>query len=410
MNNSPAAVGKNAELKKAFGIGSVCIVTYLMSYYMRNILGVVTPQLLNAESYTKESVALLSSVYMLVYAGGQLVNGFIGDVLKPKYMILVGYLLGGVALTSFPHVPSGVSQIACFAALGIGFSMLRGPLVKTISENTLPNYARVCCVFFSFSCHCGPLIASALAYFLDWKSVFTVSGIIAFIVAVGGFAALTLLEKRGAIKPYVPQGEKKTGLRGVFSIFTYPRFIMYMFIGMVVEIAASSITFWIPTYVNQYLAFDEKTAGLIFSAIALLKSICPFTTLFFFKLFGENDVRLMRIMFLISVALFGVMYLVPPTARFGNLIFLLLALMAVAVASSTLWSIYVPSLAKSGKVSGANGILDCSGYIGASAANIAFARIQGVFDWRGLIVAWGAVALIGALITFPAGKKKNDNA
>ena len=396
------------DLKKAFSIGTVCVLCYLMSYYMRNILGVVTPMLLGADiGYTKESVALLSSVYMIVYAAGQLVNGFIGDVLRPKYMVLAGYTFGGFALCGFTLVPQGLPQVICFALLGFGFSMLRGPLVKTISENTLPAHARVCCVFFSFSCHFGPLIASALAYFLDWVAVFRVSGIVSFIVALGGFAVLSLLEKKGYVKPMAsPEGaKKKTGAAGIFAIFTYPRFVMYMLIGMVVEIAASSITFWIPTYINQYLLFDEKTAGLIFSAIALLKSVCPFCTLFLFHLLGENDVRLMRILFLIGTGFFIVMFFCPATVRFANLLCLLLALMAISIASSTLWSIYVPSLAKSGKVSGANGILDCSGYIGASAANLCFAKIQSVFDWHGLIIAWIAVALIGTVITVFAAKK-----
>ncbi len=34
-------------------------------------------------SYTKETVALISSVYFIVYASGQLVKGIIGDIVNP---------------------------------------------------------------------------------------------------------------------------------------------------------------------------------------------------------------------------------------------------------------------------------------------------------------------------------------
>ncbi|UKI36341.1 MAG: hypothetical protein L6V93_20915 [Clostridiales bacterium] len=40
---------------------------------------------------------------------------------------------------------------------GFGLSMLRGPLVKTISENTIPKHARNICIGFSAAGLCGPL-------------------------------------------------------------------------------------------------------------------------------------------------------------------------------------------------------------------------------------------------------------
>ncbi len=403
-----SAIRQDKEVKKAFGIGAVCIISYLMSYYMRNLLSVMTPQMLSTGTFTKEAVALLSSVYMAFYAGGQLVNGFIGDILEPKYMVLVGYSLGGLAMLSFPNVPMGIAQIVCFAVLGVGFSMLRGPLVKTISENTLPDHARLCCAFFSFSCHFGPTIASVLAMFFDWKSVFPLSGVVAFVTGIAAYLFLTIMEKK---KYIVPRKVSSRNIKGtdvpknhIFAVFFIPKFVMYMFIGMVVEIAASSITFWIPTYVNEYLMFSQDASNFIFSAISIITSICPFFSLLLFKKTGEDDVRIMRIMFSFSALFFLGMLL--PLGKWMNILFLVLARIAMASASCILWSIYVPSLASSGKVSGANGVLDCSGYVGASVANMGFAAVMGNLGWNGLIVTWGAVALVGVFITLFVSKKK----
>ena len=68
--------------KKSLTIGIVCIATYLSNYYLRNILSVLTPQLLETGNYTVEHIGLLSSTYMLLYAAGQFVNGFLGDFLS----------------------------------------------------------------------------------------------------------------------------------------------------------------------------------------------------------------------------------------------------------------------------------------------------------------------------------------
>lgn len=417
MNNQE----NTREIKKAFSIGGVAILSYLMSYYMRNLLGVVNPTLLSLGTYDEIYLALLSSAYTIVYAAGQLVNGFIGDYLKPKYMVAAGYILGGTAMLLFPYMPHGALQIVCFAVLGFGFSMLRGPLVKTISENTLLSHARVCCTFFSFSCHFGPLLASLLSMLFHWDALFTFSGILAYATAAFAFIMLTVLEKKGAVRPLkkAADAEKKKGLADLLSVFTLPKFVVYMLIGMVVEIAATSITFWMTTYIHQYLNFSENESRMIFSAVTIIKSICPFFSLFFFKLFGENDVRVMRLMFAISTAMFVLMYFSPASKPILNLFFFLLALSSISIASAEMWSIYVPSLGKSGKVSGTNGVLDCSGYLGATAATSFFAWVKMSVEksvgtaadgWRALILVWGAVALCGFVITLFASRKKHGSA
>ena len=397
----------SGALRSAFAIGSVCVLTYLMSYYMRNLLSVVTPQLLNTAEYTEESAALLSSVYMIVYAAGQLVNGTIGDYLKPKYMVLAGYLLGGTALTLFPLLPTGLPQVFCFALLGFGFSMLRGPLVKTISENTLPGHARVCCVFLSVSGYFGPLLASLFSLFFDWRTVFSASGVIAFATGVGAFLCLTLLEKKGVIRPYVREAsreKKETGLGAIFSVFRIPGFPAYMVIGIVTEIIGTSVSFWIPTFFHQHLGFSEGVSGLIYSGVSLGKSVAPFACLLLFRLFGEDDTRLMRTMFCVSLGSFLLMLVVP--FRWCQILLLLLALMSNSCAASALWTIYIPGLAKSGRVSGANGVLDGTGYLCASAANLMFAAVMRQAGWIGTIGTWAAVALAGIVITLFIGRKK----
>ena len=83
---------------------------------------------------------------------------------------------------------------------------------------------------------------------------------------------------------------------------------------------------------------------------------------------------------------------------------LLFALMATCCASGVMWSIYIPSLGKSGKVSSANGILDCSGYAAAAAATTGFAYVMQMSGWTGTILLWGGISFVGAVLTL-FGKK-----
>ncbi len=397
------------EVKKAFEIGITCIFVYLMSYYMRNLLSVTTPDLLASGLYTKEAVAALSSTYMIVYAAGQLINGLLGDLIPSRYMALAGYCLAAPAMLIFSFDPPMAVSLVAFGMLGLGFSMLRGPLVKTISENTLPKYAKLICAFFSFSCLFGPVIASELSLFLRWNRLFRVSAIAAIVTGLAAFTVLTLLEKKNYIT--VKKAEVKTGLspKTLLSVFTIPGFNVYLIIGMVVEISATSITFWIPTYINEHLMLSEAASKMIFSGITVFKSLAPFAALTLYsKLFRERDDVMMRVMFFLASLMYVGMFFTKSAVP--NLIFFLLALVFTGCASSVMWSIYVPSLGKTGKVSSANGVLDCSGYVGASLANIGFAAAMEKFGWKGIIVIWGCIMLAGSLITLAATRSRRKEA
>ena len=100
---------EKAISKKWIGIlvGIVCIGTYVVNYYLRNMLSVATPELLLSGNYTETGIGLLSSVYMIFYAGGQLVNGFLGDMVPPRWMIFIGIGLGGGAIMAVPMAEFG---------------------------------------------------------------------------------------------------------------------------------------------------------------------------------------------------------------------------------------------------------------------------------------------------------------
>lgn len=388
--------GKNARI-----IGFITVLSYVANYFLRNMLSVLTPSILNSTSYTKEYLALLSSVYMIAYAAGQFLNGVLGEIFKPKSMVLTGLLASGAATVLFPFVKLSALQVGCFFVLGYSLSMLRGPLMKIISENTKPNHARVICVFFSFSSFAGPLIASLIAMLFNWRGSFVAAGLCTVAVGVGAYLSLSVLENRGIISFNRLEKVTPGALLGVFKI---ENIAFYLIIACLVEIAAASISFWIPTFLNEYIRLDEDRSNLVFSFISLVRAVIPFVALALFKLMGERDVLIIRLAYGISFAAFVCMLAVPK--GFSTVVMLLLALVMNSIVSALLWSIYIPGLGKTGRVSSINGILDCTGYVAASAATTAFAHVVTSFGWAGLIVSWSAIPVIGIVSSLGRGKQK----
>ena len=384
---------KNTQ--KAWRIGSFCIATYLASYVTRNILSVSTPEMIKEAFFTKEYTGLLSSICFIFYAAGQLINGFIGDRVHPKYMIIMGLGISSVSTFVIPIFDNRILHFTAFALIGFGLSMLRRPLMKVISENTAATHARMICTLFSMAGFAGPLIASILSIFFKWRAVFTATGVISVIITVLAVTAITTLEKRGEIK-FVPKYDK--GIAGILNVFKLEDFIFYMLISSIGEIAGSSITFWIPTYTTEHLGFSNDAASTIYSVVSFSTLFTPFITLLIYEKLIRNGIKLALVMYVISAVFFiAVRFTAAPVL---NVSMLIIAKVAAAAASSIVWSAYIPGLARSGKVSSANGVIDAAGYAMASLANVLFSTFVGRLGWGGIVNMWYIIMLIGAAVSF----------
>ncbi len=391
-------------MKRAVGLGAISIFSYLASYFLRNLLSVATPNMLASGEYSAEFVGLLSSVYFLTYAIGQFLNGIIGDMMNPKYMISIGLCFAGTVTLAFSFVSLAWIQVVCFAGMGFGLSMIRGPIMKMVSENLPQNYARTVCTCLSVASFSGPLVASAFAMiFKQWHLMFTISGILTLAIAVITFVILTVFEKK---KMFVFQSHRGVSLRGYLQLFRLNNFVFYLIAGGVVEIAGSAITFWIPTYLSEALEFDLIASNVIYSVISVISALAPFITLFLFKLLKERDIAMMRVGFLISV-LFFLMMLVMPSPWLKALS-LLIAKLSLSCCSSVLWSIYIPGMGSTGKVSGINGIINCIGYLSAAVANAIFAKLLNM-SWSGVICVWCGIAAIGLIASLIFARSQKEN-
>ena len=388
------------ETKKATVIGTTCILTYVVNYYLRHILSVLTPTLLATGNFSVEHIANLASTYMILYAVGQLINGFLGDFFSPKNMVSIGLYISGGAMAVFPLAQGELLQILCFACFGFGLAMLRGPLMKIISENAKPNHARLICVFFSFASFVGPLLASVFALIKQWSITFILAGAVAVLLGFAAFVILSVMEKKGLIS-YIKTEVK--GLSSIFAVFKIENIVFYIIVACVVEIAAASISQWMTTFLTIPLGFSKEIANAIYSGISVCRSFMPFVALVIFRAIKEKDIPMMRVTFYITAIMFALLIVAPN--KWVSIAFLALALMSMSCTSALLWSIYIPSLGKTGRVSSVNGVIDCIGYIAAAGANLLFANVMSNVGWNTVYVLWASIGVIGLITTFIFNKK-----
>lgn len=384
---------KNKEAVKAVYIGFLCTASYLGCYFARNILGVVTPQMLEEAVLSREIIGTMSTGFMILYAAGQLVNGRIGDMVKTKYMVSLGIILAGICNIAITVIKAPAAVTAIYSLSGFFLSMIYAPIMRVVAENTLPLYASRCTLSFMIASFLGTPLASLMAIFFRWNTVFIICGISLMLVGAAAYIFFSAFERRGFISS---DTVKKKG-KGTFDLklLIHRSIIRFSAIAILTGIIRTSVVFWIPTYLTDYISLTPESAAAIFAVITLLKSASPYfnTLVIYERVFKRNVNTTVFFMFLTSAVSFFCMYLINNAVL--NILFLTIALITSGGAATMVFSVYCPSLHDTGMVSTATGFLDCMSYAGAAVANALFSGAIGVIGWENLILVWTGLMVAG---------------
>ena len=392
-------VSDNAKI--AIRIGTLCSVAYFAVYIARNVLSAVTPVMVQA-GYTEEYIGEISSLFLVLYACGQLINGMIGDKIRANYMISFGLALAGITTFVFPYLvayPMGATVV--YGMTGFFLSMIYGPMTKVVAESTEPLYTTRCSLGYTFASFLGSPAAGLFAIFLSWQGVFFTSSIVLVLMAVAVFLCFAFFEKQGIVKY---GNRQKTGEgTGDVRILFHREIVRYSLISILTGVIRTSVVFWLPTYIAQYLSYGEEEALAIFSVLTVIIATTSFITIFVYeKVFRMHMRKTILAMFVCSALFFLLTFLVP--SRIPNIVLIVLAIMSSGGAATMLWSRYCPSLKDTGFVSGATGFLDFLSYSAAALANLLFSLAIGSIGWRWLTLIWCGIVTLGAIVSLPYEK------
>lgn len=388
--------------KHAILIGSLCSISYFAVYIARNLLGAVTPQMVEA-GYTEAYIGSISSLFFVFYAVGQLINGAIGDKIHAKWMICTGLLGAGVTNFIFSRITATPDiAMVVYGLTGLFLSMIYGPMTKVVAENTEPLYATRCSLGYTFASFFGSPAAGMLASFLAWQSVFAASSAILAFMAISGFLIFSLFERKKIVQ-YGQYEAPKKGVQNIRVLFKH-QIVKFSLISIITGVVRTSVVFWLPTYISQHLGFSPKESAGLFSIATLCISFTAFISIFIYERLGHNMNKTILIMFSSSTIFFTLTYFVSHPAL--NIAFIVLAIMSSNGSASMLWSRYCPSLRDTGMVSSVTGYLDFLSYMSAATANLVFANAATTIGWSRLILVWLGLMIVGVIVALPYQKMK----
>ena len=350
------------DAKNAVMIGGLCSASYLAVYFARNILSAVTPQIVASNDASVEYIGVVSSLYFIFYAVGQLINGIIGDRIKAKYMIAFGLFLAGATNIAFPFVFSHQNAAKfVYAMTGFFLSMIYAPMTKVVAENTTPVHAVRCSLGYEVAALLGSPLAGLVASFLIWESVFITSSVALVLMSALCLIFFLYFEKKGIVQYGKYEIRKETerensSLISGIKLLIKNRIITFSLISIITGVVRTAVVFWLPTYFSQYLGYDTRIAPTIFTVATLIIAMSAFVAVFVYERLKRNMDMTILLMFTLSSLFFLGVYLVKHPVI--NVILIILAVLTSNCSAAMLWSRYCPSLYETGMVSTATGFLD----------------------------------------------------
>ena len=394
---------KDKKVINAILLGTLCSVSYLAVYFARNILGAVTPKLIENGIYTAEYIGKISSAYFIFYGIGQLINGVLGEKIKARNMICGGLFFAAIANFLFSKAYNNpTSAVYLYGLMGVFLAMIYAPMTKVVAENTEPTYAVRCSLGYTFASFFGSPLAGLVAAFLMWQNVFLASSVALIVMAIVCFVCFLNFEKRGIVKYNVYQVPKEKGA-GI-KVLIKNDITRFAIMAMLTGVVRTSVIFWLPTYISQYLGFNAENSALIFTVATLAISTQTFIVVFVYEKLGKNMYKTISLMFILATLLFLSVYFVKMPIL--NIILMTLAIMASNGADTMMWSRYCPGLRDTGMTSSATGFLDFISYLSAAVSSVIFANAAQGLGWQNLILVWMALMFVGMIIFFPYNNKK----
>ena len=78
------------------GIILLCSLVYFVSYFSRKDFAAAMAGMLSEEVLARSTAGLIGTMMFVFYGTGQLISGYLGDKIKPKYLIIIGLTTTGV--------------------------------------------------------------------------------------------------------------------------------------------------------------------------------------------------------------------------------------------------------------------------------------------------------------------------
>lgn len=378
------------NIKRGFILG-MCWMAYASIYLGRLNLSIAAPIMEQEELINSVQMGTLGSCFFFTYAFGQIINGYLGDIVNPKKIFSTGLIIAAVCNILIGFGPSVTMIFLLWSINGYAQSMIWGPLLKILAHTFIKEKERSrAAMILSTSIGVGSVLAiliSSIVLEKGFETVFWVAGIIMLII---GIASLIFI-------PYVNQSKIiKREHVSFFKIFLDNKIRAILIPNMAHGIIKDNLNLWIPILFMMMYGIDVKQVVTYVFLIPLATLVGRLIFPWMYHRCRENEKVVVTIAFIVCIGSLMplVAYQIP--IWFAALLPACIAL-AVSVINAAFLTIFPLRFVESNNVASVSGIMDFIAYMGSAIGSVLFGIVIKYSGYKSIILFWIVISVISVV-------------
>ena len=376
----------------------LCCVTYGFAYLCRINLSAAADKMAVSFSAPISRIGLFGTLQTLIYAFGQLINGYIISRSRPRVVLLIATAGSGLMNILMGFTDNFTAALVFWCINAYVQSLFWTAVVRIIS--TYPESRSGTTVMWT-------ILVLPISYTISWSVIARMlDGVPSWhpYFMIPGLLLLLLTPFWGTMNRFCPEtDELQSGatVRTPAEIFRYilrNHVLLYCIISVLSGILREGILFWAPVMLARILAGTNISPYLTAPIIPFGRF--PSTIALRMILAKNQDFRALSAKLFAGFTILSVMILLVPHGS-GLLIIILIALLTfLSTMLGTLFSVYVP-LSYNDDNMGAPlaGMLDALIYLGGAISTFILGHILVSDSLNGAVVFWIIAAALGLILS-----------
>ena len=376
---------------------------YFSSYVTRINLAAVISEVVTATGFARTELAVALTCLSSTYGIGQIVNGRLGDYVKPQNLILTGLIIATVINFAFPLLAaSPMLMAALWGVNGFAQAMMWPPIVKILVANMDDDMYSYAVVRVSWGSSIGTIVVYLLSPmiigFAGWQGVFYFSALIGAVVT-----SLWFFMRQRITVPQMNAASNTPAKARIPRQALLP--MAFIALGIIFQgMLRDGVTSWMPSYLSEIFNLGNQTSIFCTVSLAIFGMFSYTVATKLYKRWFSNEVNCGGVIFGFSILTALLLFIFFDGGAVLSI--LLMATLTACMHSINLMLItHVPKrFKKYGNISTISGAVNACTYIGSAIFTYVVALLSEQIGWRYTVGVWAIIALLGTVCCFIAAR------
>ncbi len=374
---------------------------YFASYVTRINFSAIIQEVSTDTGLDKTVLSSVLVCLSITYGVGQIVNGWLGDKIKPQRLIFCGLVIATVINLAFPFFAFSVPLMCVFWAVnGFAQAMMWPPMVKILVGKMTEEEYGASVIKIS----CGSAFGTIFVYLVSpfiiklfgWKAVFMVSALI----GVLSCGVWYFMQNKMSVDQ--DSEAEEISETSVPAPFKFPKQAVLPIIFIMVAITfqgmlRDGVTSWMPTYLAEVFEMDNAISILCTVSLAIFSMISYFASGWIYKTFFRSETGCAISLYGAVLSFTALQYLFFDLGAVFAIICMTMTTSAIHGVNLMLISHVPKRFKKYGNISTVSGVLNACTYLGSAIFTYGVAVLAESLGWRATVGVWFVIGLLGCV-------------